>query len=140
MTQSDDPSVLPADPTKWSKKSQQSLAVDFIKEYKSLQYTCWRCKAPSVFTAADQKYTYEVRKASIDQRRVLCGDCWKHSLRIVNGIDSCRQQWATSKASLKDDKAFLAGWLALLKEREEYVPYRPNTAIKNMLRKLLGDA
>ena len=140
MTPAENPSVLPADPTKWSEKSQRTLSADFIKEYTSHRYDCWRCKASSVFTAADQKYTYEVKKAPIDQRRILCGNCWKQSQGIGAALEACRQQWSLSKASLKNDKAFLSSWLDLLVEREEYIPYRPNTATKNMLRKLLGDA
>ena len=137
MASDNDPSVLPADPSKWSEKSQRSLTAEFTKEYTSLQYNCWRCKASSIFTAADQKYTYEVKKAPIDQRRILCADCWKRSLEIGSALEDCRQQWALSKASLKGDRAFLSNWLSLLVEREEYIPYRPNTATKNMLRRLL---
>jgi Probable zinc-ribbon domain len=140
MPATENTSVLPADYTQWSEKSQRTLSADFIKEYTSYRYDCWRCRASSIFTAADQKYTYEVKKAPIDQRRILCGDCWKNSQRIGAALEVCRQQWAQSKASLKSSKLFLSGWLALLAEREEYIPYRPNTATKNMLRKLLGDA
>jgi hypothetical protein len=134
-----EPSVLPADSTKWSEKSQRTLSADFIKEYTSLHYNCWRCQAASTFTAADQKYTYEVKKAPIDQRRILCGECWNRSHQIASALESCRQQWAESKVSLSGDRSFLQCWLDLLHEREQYVPYQPNTAIKNMLRKLLRD-
>jgi 3-demethoxyubiquinol 3-hydroxylase len=34
-----------------------------------------RHRTLAMFTAEGQKYTYEVRKASIDQRRVLCEGC-----------------------------------------------------------------
>jgi hypothetical protein len=46
--------------------------------------------------------------------------------------------WAASKLQLSEDRDFLSKWLQLLTTQEEYVPYRPNTAIKNMLAKLLA--
>jgi Probable zinc-ribbon domain len=73
---------VPADPSKWSEKSQQTLSFDFMKVYKDIAYNCWRCKQSAVFSAADQQYTYEVKKALIDPRRILCTECWKELLEI----------------------------------------------------------
>jgi hypothetical protein len=128
---------VPADPSKWSEKSQQTVSFDFIKEYKDIAYNCWRCKKSAVFSAEDQKYTYEVTKAPIDQRRILCKECWRELLEIDRDIKLREQQWAESKRSLRSNADFLTTWLHLLTSREGYVPYRPNTAAKNMLRKLL---
>ena len=129
--------TVPADPSKWSEKSQQTLSFEFIKEYKDKSYSCWRCKKPAVFSAADQKYTYEVQKAPIDQRRILCTECWREQLAIDRDIKTCEQQWAESKQSLRSNAGFLTQWLNLLTARERYVRYHPNTAAKNMLRKLI---
>jgi Probable zinc-ribbon domain len=128
---------VPADPSKWSEKSQHSVSFNWVKEYTDIAYNCWRCKSAAVFTAADQKYTYEVKKAPIDQRRILCTECWKALIEIDRNIKQCEQQWAESKNLLRTNAAFLINWLNLLTSREEYVPYHPNTAAKNMLRKLL---
>jgi hypothetical protein len=66
---------VPADPSKWSEKSQHSVSFHCVKQYTArytdIAYNCWRCKKATVFSAADQKYTYEVKKAPIDQRRIL---------------------------------------------------------------------
>jgi hypothetical protein len=59
-------------------------------------------------------------------------------LEVDRDIKLCEQQWAESKKSLRSDAGFLTRWLNLLTSRETYVPYHPNTAAKNMLRKLLG--
>jgi len=130
---------VPADPTQWSEKSRNSVSFQYTPEYLDIPYTCWRCKKDAVFTAADQKYTFEVKKAPIDQRRRLCEDCWKERLAVERGILDHEQRWATSKDSLKKDKAFLARWLELITAREQFVPYRPNVAAKGMLRKLLEE-
>jgi len=130
-------SSVPADPSHWSEKSQHSISAHYVKEYKDIEYNCRRCKRAAVFSAEDQRYTYEVKKASIDQRRVLCPDCWKESLVVDRDISLCEQQWAASKNLLKRDAGFLQKWLQLLVTRESYVLYRPNTAAKNMLHKML---
>jgi hypothetical protein len=131
--------VVPADPTQWSEKGKRSVAFhfNFIKEYRDIHYQCWRCRKPSVFTAEDQKYTYEAKKAYIDQRRILCSDCWEQLNEIAAAIRVCEERWASSKDKLKNDLGFLSEWLGFLNRRDEYVPYRSNTAIKNMLLKLI---
>ena len=131
---------VPADPTKWSAKSQSSRSASWTTEYTDIQYKCWRCQATATFSAADQRYTYEEKKAPIDQQRILCEPCWRESLRIAADLADCQRQWAQSKQSLRADKPFLARWLELLECQEKYVPYRHDVARKNMLRKLLGAA
>jgi hypothetical protein len=133
-------SSVPADPTQWSEKSKQSVAFHFRRKYEDISYKCWRCKAECVFTAQDQQYTFEVKKASIDQRRSLCSTCWLESHRIRARLKECEAQWSESKVNLQIDKVFLSNWLDLLIRLEEYVPYKPDTAKKNMLGKLLTEA
>jgi hypothetical protein len=128
---------LPADPEKWSEKSKQTLSYHYKQEYTDIEYSCWRCKAACVFTAKDQQYTYEVRKANIDQRRSLCESCWSESHHIRNMIALCESEWAASKPRLQQDKDFLQRWLSLLIQLEQFVPYKPDTAKKNMLKKFL---
>jgi len=131
-------SSVPADPEQWSEKSKHSISYHYTREYTDVEYVCWRCKAPSVFTAEDQKYTFEVKKASIDQRRILCSACWSESNKIRALLASCESEWATSKKQLQHDSDFLKRWLALLVQLEGYVPYKVDTAKKNMLQKLLS--
>jgi hypothetical protein len=129
-----------ADPKQWSESSQGSVAAYFTTEYVDEKYKCWHCQAETTFAAADQKYTYEIRKANVNQVRRLCEPCWRESLRIAEELTSKANAWAESKQTLKDDMAFLSDWLRLLKQQETYVPLKRDTARKNMLRKLLGDA
>ena len=129
---------IAADPTQWSRQSQQSVAVHFKREYVDIGYACWHCGSACVFTAPDQKHAFEVRKASIDQRRMLCADCWSESHRTRAALAECDRRWACGKAALQRDAVFLERWLELLIVLERYVAYKPDTARKNMLRKLLA--
>lgn len=139
MVKKEKPSnVAPADPAQWGEKSKRSVAFqfNFVREYKDIAYKCWRCQTPSIFTAEDQKYTHEEKKAYIDQRRILCAGCWEQSNEIADEIQRCEERWAASKNELKSNPDFLSEWLCLLNRRDEY-GYKSNTAIKNMLQKLL---
>jgi hypothetical protein len=131
--------VVAADPSLWSEQSQRSVSVGWTKEYRDIKYQCWRCSSPAVFTARDQKRTFEVKKAPIDQRRILCDKCWHQSLEIRRELADCAERWVDSKANLANDKAFLARWLGLLELLEEFVPHRPDTAKKNMIKRRLQD-
>lgn len=65
MVKKEKPSnVVPADPAQWGEKSKRSVAFqfNFVREYKDIAYKCWRCQTPSIFTAEDQKYTYEEKR------------------------------------------------------------------------------
>src|SRR2546422_3717670 len=97
------PNRVAADPTQWSDGSQGSVAAYFTTEYVDEKYKCWHCKAEATFTAADQKYTYEVRKANVNQTRRLCEPCWKESLRIADELESKVSAWAESKQELRND-------------------------------------
>jgi Probable zinc-ribbon domain len=140
MTKSVRPSSIPADPTQWSERSKQSVAFGFTHEYEDILYKCWHCQADCVFTAQDQKYTFEVKRASIDQRRSLCAECWSESHRLRAALRDCEEQWVAARAKLQVDEAFLNRWLNLLPALEAYVPYKPDTAKKNMLGKFLASA
>ena len=134
------PTAVRADPEQWSKQSKQSVAFGFRREYKDKPYHCWHCQSPSVFTAQDQRYTFEVLKASKDQNRILCRACWLDSIHIRTALRECEEQWSRSKVHLQLNKTFLVHWLGLLVALEKYVPGKPDTAKKNMLSKLLASA
>jgi hypothetical protein len=122
----------------WSRSSRQSLAYDFArKTYKDQHYSCRRCGANSIFTAEDQKYTYEVRKAYIDQGRVLCQVCWSEEQAIAKKLGECAAQWKTNKPALLADQSFLAEWLRLL-ELHPTFGARENSATIQMLKKCLA--
>ena len=126
-----------ADPKKWSQESQRSYASEFTNKYTDINYFCWRCGKPDVFSAEDQKESYEVNKNYFWQRRILCKNCWSESNAIKKELGTCQKRWLDEKASLKKDVAFLSRWLELLMHLEEYVPYKPDIAKKNMLAKLI---
>ena len=129
--------AVKADPTKYSKQSLQSYGAHLTKEYTDIEYSCWRCKKPDVFSAEDQKHSFEVKKNYLWQRRSLCRECWMEMNRIKKDLDSRQKRWSSSKGTLRKDAGFLAQWLEALTRLEEYVPYRPDTAKKSMLKKLL---
>jgi hypothetical protein len=140
MSKQTDPprsSPVAADPSKWSPKSQQSVAFQFKRVYVDEPYVCRRCGRDCVFTAQDQKYTFEIKKARIDQRRLLCAECWSESHRVRAALTERESRWAENRAALSADPDFLRDWLDLLLQWEAFNAYKVDTARINMLRRLL---
>lgn len=117
-----DPDGLPSDPEKWSEDSKGSVAYKFLdpRPYLDRAYCCWRCGAPDVFTAAEQKHTFEVRKANINQARKLCRACHRAWVGLEQEAAACRRRWAAGRPALRRDPAFLRRWLAVLEELPRY--------------------
>jgi hypothetical protein len=97
-----------ADPDQWSAQSKHSVAFSFKREYVDQPYKCWRCGAACTFTAQDQKYTFEVKKANINQRRTLCTACWLESHQLQAALSEHDLRWAAEKSDLRSDKNFCA--------------------------------
>ena len=140
MTAPERSNVAPANPRLWCESSQRQVVAGWTEEYRDIRYACWRCKVEAVFTAQDQKYTYEVQKAPIDQRRSLCNGCWRESLEVLRALEALDARWKIEKNVLRGDEIFLRDWLKLLEFREQFRAYRADVAKKNMLKKLLADA
>ncbi len=112
-----DPAGVPCDPEQWSEDSKRSVAYEFApRPYLDKAYLCWRsgCRAPDVFTAAEQKHAFEVRKANISQQRVLCRACHQERVRLDREARACRDRWAGERTILTTDAEFLRRWLGLL--------------------------
>jgi hypothetical protein len=129
--------AVAADPVQWSEQSKHSAAVYFKREYVDEPYKCWRCGAACIFTAQDQKYTFEIKKASIDQRRKFCAACWSESLQLQAALSERDVRWVAEKPILRSNREFLNEWLGLHTRWKEFAPYKQDRAKINMLRRLL---
>lgn len=132
------PSSIAADPSQWSEQSKQSVAFHFKSDYVDEPYECCRCGTACVFTAQDQKYTFEVKKASIDQRRKWCAGCWSEAHQLRAALSERERRWADEKSILKVDRDFLNNWLELMTRWKQFEPYKQDVARINMLHGLLG--
>ena len=118
-----DPAGVPSDPECWSDDSKQSVANLFpLRPYIDNAYLCWRsgCRASDVFTAAEQKHTFEVQKANISQQRVLCRGCHREWVGLDREARACRQRWATERHAQRRDPEFLRRWLIVLESLPGY--------------------
>jgi len=124
-------------PNQWSKSSKRSTIFHIPpSHYEDISYQCARCGENAVFTAAEQKLTFEGRKAYIWQRRVVCPDCWRERQRIERGIRECTTRWKAHKTELQRDAEFLRRWFELLQTYPNYGGRKNHAGIR-MLRRLL---
>jgi len=128
---------VPADPDKWSEQSKRSEAYVLWTAYKDIAYQCRHCGRDAVFTGAEQKHAFEVRQVYVWQRRTLCSPCWEAARAIDAQLRACEARWADARDMLRTDGEFLAGWLALMKQKDKYAPGRANTAVQSMLQTLI---
>jgi Probable zinc-ribbon domain len=132
------PPSVPANPENWSEASKRSGTYDFPPtEYTDHKYNCTACSQPSLFTAEEQRKTYEERKAYIWQRRTLCQDCFRARLEVEAELDTVRLSWGREHEALQRDKKFLRRWVELLELHARYGARR-DTGNEKMIRKLLG--
>lgn len=128
---------LPADKEAWSEKSRSGvdyvLAPDF---YDDLEFSCRRCGNAALFSAEQQKYTYEVEKAYIGQRRVLCDDCFQLRVALVEEASKLFAEWKADKRAMLGDAPKLSRWLDILASLPSF-GLRPDTARVRMLTRIL---
>lgn len=133
-----DPAGVPCDPEQWSEDSKHSVAYEFTPTpYRDKAYQCWRCLRQDVFTAAEQKHTFEVHKANVSQQRVLCRACHREWVILKQEALECRQRWAAEGPVLASDQEFLRRWLEVLEALPKYNRTR-DTANIVMLQRLIG--
>lgn len=126
------------DKRQWSEPSKRSYTyVERASYYTEVAYRCLKCSTRAVFTAAEQKHAFEVKKRYIWQRRVLCANCYKKLHQLTLHERSLRQRWSEMSAAHKSDTIFIAEWLGVLVAQSCYGK-RVNTAMANKLRKILG--
>ena len=134
-----DPAGVPCDPECWSDESKKSVAYSFApRPYRDKAYLCSRCRNPDVFTAAEQKHTFEVCKANISQQRVLCRVCHLEWVKLDREARASRQRWAAEHQTLRCDAEFLRRWLAVLELLPNYSGVRDEGNIV-MLQRLVTE-
>lgn len=122
----------------WSTQSRRSLAAEFAgTHYQDQPARCRRCDGEFVFTAAQQRQAFEVRKAYIWQQRTLCAACWQQRLALTGELRRLQRQWRAQRASLKRDIAALRRWRELLRQLPFY-GCRQDVAQIAMLERLLA--
>ncbi len=115
------PDGIASNPDDWSEESKRSVAYSFDpKPYLDKAYSCRRCSAPDVFTADDQKHTFEVRKANISQQRSLCVTCHREWCHFDREVREYRRRWAADRRGLRCDLEFLRHWLVVLEALAKY--------------------
>ncbi len=130
---------IPINKNAYSDSSKRSVGHEFLGEfYEDIHYQCYKCKQPAVFTAIQQKKSFEIRKEYIDKRRVLCRNCWLELRRLKSEIQEIEYLYSLDKEKMKSDKEFLERWLFILKEIPKFGK-KTNTARIRFIEKILGN-
>jgi hypothetical protein len=93
-----------------------------------------------VFTAADQKLAFEVRKVNISPARILCGACYQERVGLEREARECRRRWATERPERLRDPEFLRRWLIVLEALPRYAGAKDEANIVTLRRLVAGRA
>lgn len=124
----------------WSEQSRRSLAAEFAgTHYQDQPLRCRRCDREFVFTAAQQRQAFEVRKAYIWQHPILCAACLQQRIALTGELRRLQRQWRAQRATFKRDIAALRRWRELLRQLPFYGCRRDVAQIAMMERLLDAD-
>jgi len=121
----------------WSASSKQSYAYHYVStSYEDIHYECAKCKSAAVFSAEEQKRSFEVKKNYIWQRRKLCPTCNAELFRLRTQERACQARWSVERKVLAQDAGFMRDWLGILGAIPQFAP-RYRNAMQQRLTKLL---
>ena len=121
----------------WSEKSRGSLDYVFAQaSYEDKPFACRACGRKSVFTAEQQKYTYEVKKAFTWEQHVLCSACFKQRNELTAESTALAAAWVRDKASLASNAPALRRWKEVLEVLPKYGVRKDTARIRMLTRRL----
>jgi hypothetical protein len=130
---------IPVNRLDWSEQSKRSYAFHGTNPtYEDLVYICRHCEQQAVFTAEEQRISYEVKKQYIGQRRVLCSSCNGELYRLMEREKEFQLRWSMGRETLKTDREFLVEWLAILQTIPGF-KQRTRSGMRGMLERLLEE-
>ncbi|WP_152600140.1 zinc-ribbon domain containing protein [Cellvibrio mixtus] len=107
------------DRARWSKSSQRSQGSHYSSNamyYENISYLCVMCKNKSIFSAEDQKFSYEVKKQFIWRIPTLCHNCHENLTRLLSKEREFQKLWNVNREEMKLNVSFLKDWLNTIKE------------------------
>ena len=122
----------------WSEKSKESLNYVFAKKfYENIIYTCRKCKKESIFSAEEQKISYEIQNNYIDQKKIFCEKCYINYKELKKQIHGYETKWQTESEKTKNTATYISEWLSAMNEMQSYG--KPiNEAMAKNLHKLIS--
>jgi hypothetical protein len=89
-----------------------------------------------VYSAAEQRKSFEVKKRYLWQRRILCQQCFLVRLAFEKEVKDFNIRWLTERHLMENEPKLLNRWLELLRDLPFY-GVRKNTAHIAMIVKLI---
>lgn len=127
---------------KWSEESKRSFRYTglngYVDYYSDIHYECVACGKKAVFSAKDQKISYEINKNYIWQKRVLCPSCYQELQEIKQALVKYEELLSAGNIEILNEN------LALLSKLPRY-GRKINKAMENRIkllqrnRKVRGD-
>ncbi|WGO98720.1 hypothetical protein QFX18_01420 [Saccharophagus degradans] len=130
---------VPINKDAYSASSKKSVGFEFLNDYyEDKKYRCKKCYKQDVYTAEQQKKTFEIKKAYMWQERFICNLCYQEMIEIKKELSEIEINYLKDKESVMRNKGILKRWLFLLKEYPKYWR-KENTAQINFVQKAIDN-
>jgi hypothetical protein len=111
------------DRAQWSRSSQRSGGAHYSSkatQYENISYFCEKCKNKSIFSAEEQKFSYEVKKQFIWRVPSLCQNCQSQLNILLSAEREFQKTWNVNREAMKLNIVFLKNWLNAIQEIHTY--------------------
>lgn len=130
--------LIPLNKEAYSESSKRSVGFEFLGNfYEDIRFQCKKCSKSTIFTAEEQKETYEVKKKYMWQQRILCNRCHDEMVSIRSELRDIEKYYCSNKEQSLHDREFLLKWLRLLNEYPTYWK-KGNPSRVTFVKKALG--
>jgi len=129
------------DKAQWSEKSKNSFNYDanlHEEFYEDIEYICIRCTSIAIFAGEQQKFSFEVEKNYIWQKRVLCYSCYQVLQSIKSKIADFRSRFSAEADDKLTNEADLKALLMLIRELLKFDRSK-DSIVESQIIKLLGE-
>jgi hypothetical protein len=131
---------VPVDIDQWSEPARRRLGyLPAPLYYEDRIFACRSCQCEAVFSAEQQKFDYEVKKAHYLRQHVLCPPCFARRCYLQSVDRWFESSWLAGEPDMRGDVPTLLMWLDVLQELPLF-GVRPDLARIRMLERLASDA
>ena len=115
MRQQSQINSVPADPSKWSEKSQHSVSFHWVKEYIDIAYNCWGCKKATVSALLIRSTPTKLKKLPLISGESYAPNAGENCMKLTEILSSASSNGQNRRIHFDQmPNSSQSGWICLL--------------------------
>ena len=115
---------IPIDRSKWHKPFYRGHYDEQAAFYEGIRCRCRKCGLSFVFTAFEQRDSFERNGKYPGWQPSLCTQCHSEFLELVSEEAAYSEKWEKERGTVVQAEAFLKQWLSVLMHAESFQKQR----------------